>query len=124
MTYKVLDVEDVKAIYARILQGDRGTVIARDFAISQQTVSGIKRGKHWGEITGLREPCAPQEKTAGFAILTKDQVLAIDRALREGTKCAPLSRQYGVCYTTISYIKHGITWAWLTGRPQKKRVNE
>lgn len=46
-----LTTADVLSIRRRIGQGDMGKVIAADFGISQQELSGIKHGRSWGWLT-------------------------------------------------------------------------
>lgn len=115
MTYAVLEAEDVEVIYARLLKGERGARIAQDFAISQQSVSAIKCGKAWGHVTGLGEPLDPRAHITR-AILTEEQVLEIDAALKAGTATQrELAQRYGVSDSTIFGIKTGQAWQWLTG---------
>lgn len=114
MSNKVLTPEDVLAIRDRLNRGEPGVSIARDFAISQQTVSGIKTGAYWGRVTGL-DARAPGEHTSRGK-LSREDVMAIDDALEEGVPPIELARRYGVSHNTIYLIRLGRTWAWLTGR--------
>lgn len=52
---KVLTREDVEIINERLKNGEQGAVIARDFAVSQQSVSAIKTGATWSHVTGNRK---------------------------------------------------------------------
>ena len=52
MSGPVLEPEDVLVINERLQRGEMGAVIARDFAVAQQSVSAIKTGKTWGRVTG------------------------------------------------------------------------
>lgn len=45
--------------------------------------------------------------------LTEAQVREIKRRLRDGEEVAPLSREFGVTYTAIHFIKIGRNWKWL-----------
>jgi hypothetical protein len=122
MSGHVLTREDVEVIHARLLRGDKGAAIARDFAVSQQIVSSIRTGKNWSHVTGIRQGEPRPRSHRGP--LTRDQVLAVDALLREGVEVAVLARSYGVSYQTIYAIRMGTTWAWLTGRmvlKQRKR---
>lgn len=124
MSYRaVLDEEDVMVIFQRLQDGERGAVIARDFAISQQSVSAIKTGKVWGHVTGLGEPLDPRSRITNSK-LTEADVLVIDSRLRAGESVTPIAADYGVCYQTVRDIKLGISWAWLTGRDQEGSTNE
>ena len=119
MSGHVLTREDVEVIHARLLRGERGAVIARDFAVSQQIVSSIRTGQNWSHVTGIR-PGNPRPHTQRGP-LSRDQVLEIDSRLRAGDEVAELARSYGVSYQTIYAIRLGTTWAWLTGRAVLKQ---
>lgn len=115
MGARVLEHEDVEVIWERLCAGERGARIARDFATSQQSISAIKCGKAWGHVTGLGEPLDPRNRVTR-AILSEEQVLEIDGALKAGTATQrELARRYGVSDATIFGIKTGQTWQWLTG---------
>lgn len=47
-----LTVEDVRAIDVALRAGIPGRVIAEDYAVSEQAISNIKRGRNWTWITG------------------------------------------------------------------------
>lgn len=114
MSNTVLIPGDVLAILERLAAGDSGVEIARDFGVSQQTVSSIKTGECWGHVTGMAPRTAGEHSNRGK--LTRSEVLAIDAALREGVRPVELARRYGVAHTTIYSLRLGHTWAWLTGR--------
>ncbi|MGZ4659640.1 MAG: hypothetical protein ACXVYB_00005 [Arthrobacter sp.] len=114
MSNAKLNAEDVLAIHERLLTGEPGSDIARDFAVSQQTVSAIRSGKSWGHVTGLN-PKDPREHNRR-GVLTREQVLAISDSLRNNGRAYRLAKEYGVSPNTIYQIKVGQTWAWLTGR--------
>lgn len=115
-----LTAEDVLAIHSRLLDGDSGVSIARDFGVSQQTVSSIRTGECWGNVTGL-SPRTPGEHT-GRGKLSRPDVLAISEELRRGARAIDLAKQYGVSHNTIYLIRTGRIWAWLTGRPVCERT--
>ena len=115
MNQHVLTAEDALVIYQRLVEGERGSDIARDFAVSQQTVSSIRTGRTWGHTTGVR-PDAPRPNTERGA-LSRADALAVDALLKEGVEVAVLARTYGVSYQTIYALRIGKSWAWLTGRP-------
>jgi hypothetical protein len=54
----------------------------------------------------------------GPSRLKESQVLAIDRALRNGESIWDLGERYDVSHTTIWMIECGRTWGWLTKRPR------
>lgn len=47
-----LTVEDVRAIDMALRAGIPGKVIAEDYAVSEQAISNIKRGRNWTWVTG------------------------------------------------------------------------
>ena len=108
----VLEREDVEVIHLRLEQGEPGTTIARDFCISQQTVSGIKNGQLWARVTGRPLKISKKPKLS----LAPDQVREIDAELRRGVTCRVLADRYGVTRSMIYNIRIGKTWAWVTGR--------
>ena len=108
----VLEREDVEVIHLRLEKGEPGTAIARDFCISQQTVSGIKNGQLWASVTGRPLQLSKKPKLS----LTPDQVREIDAELRRGVANRVLADRYGVTRSMIYNIKIGKTWGWITGR--------
>jgi uncharacterized protein (DUF433 family) len=119
----VLEEEDVKVIFQRLQEGEKGAAIARDFAISQQSISAIKTGKSWGHVTGLGDPPDPRSRIVNSK-LTEEQVLDIDSRLKAGEPIKTIAARYGVCYGTVREIKLGLSWAWLTGRQQEGNTND
>jgi hypothetical protein len=43
--------EDIRAIWVRLLAGERDYLIARDFGVTNAVVTGIKMGDHWTHVT-------------------------------------------------------------------------
>lgn len=115
MAEQVLTREDVEVIHDRLTRGDKGVTIARDFAVSQQTVSSIRTGESWAHVTGVKQG-APRARS-DVGTLSRDQVLAVAARLQEGAAVTELARQQGVPYHVIYDIYVGASWAWLTGRP-------
>lgn len=111
--HSVLTPEDALAIYERATSGERQAKIAHDFAVSEATVSGIKCGYYWNEITGherVRPLTARQEL-----------VLAIYSAYWDRKLPVPaIAREFGVARTTVYDIRNGTTGAKLTGHPFPK----
>ena len=109
----LLTEEDVEIIFDRLREGERGTSIARDFAVSQQTISSIATGRTWGHVTGLK-PREPRPRMVTKAKLTEEQVKEIRRELQENGahgRQRVLALKYGVSDTTIHAIKTGKTWS-------------
>jgi transposase len=108
----VLEREDVEVINLRLEQGEQGTAIARDFCVSQQTISAIKNGQLWASVTGRPLRISKKPKLH----LNEEQVREIDVELRRGVTCRALADRYGVTRSMIYNIKIGKTWGWITGR--------
>lgn len=115
MASKVLTREDVEVIHERLTRGERGVDIARDFVVSQQTVSAIRTGEYWGHVTGVQQG-SPRSRS-DIGTLRRDQVLAVSGRLHDGATVKDLASEYGVPYHVIYDIRVGASWAWLTGRP-------
>ena len=105
--------EDVRAIFDRIQAGDRNVDIARDFAVSEQTISGIRTGQCWSHITGVEYR---PRKRAPRNVLSEAQVLEVDAELKRGISTNELAKRYGVTRSVIYNIAIGKTWGRLTGR--------
>lgn len=55
------------------------------------------------------------EKSVGYRKLEKEQVLEIVELLREGFPVKAICPLYNISKSSVSFIKNGITWGWLTG---------
>jgi hypothetical protein len=109
----ILTPEDVMDIYRRCHAGEKQSDIAKDHVISQATVSGIKRGEYWNNITGhpRRRPLTPGQ-------LTK---LAIyDAYWVEKLPVKEIAVRFGVSKNTVYDIRNGTTAAHITGHPIRK----
>lgn len=115
MSGHVLTVEDVVVIHERLAKGHKGADIARDFAVSQQSVSAIRTGESWGSVTGKSQGDPKPRSDRG--VLGRADVLAVDALLKEDVPVGAIARSFGVSYQTIYAIRMGTSWAWLTGRP-------
>lgn len=108
-----LEEEDVLAIFDRIQAGDKNVDIAQDFAVSEQTISGIRTGQTWSRVTGVKyEP----RKRAPRNVLSEEQVLEVDAELKRGVMVKELAQRYSVTRSVIYNIAIGKTWGRLTGR--------
>ena len=114
---RVLTEDDVRLIFQALQDGEPQPSLANEFGITQQSISAIKTGAAWAHVTGAVH--RPSQKSQ----LTAEDVLAIDAAIRAGEPGAALAAEYGVSQETISNIKHGRNWNWVTGRPYTKRRN-
>lgn len=109
----ILTPEDALDIYQRAHAGEKQGDIARDHVISQATVSGIKRGLYWNEVTGherVRPLTARQER-----------IREIYAAYWEKKQPVPaIAARFGVSMTAVYYIRNGATGSKLTGHPNPK----
>lgn len=112
----VLTEDDVRFIYQQLKAGEPQALLARDFDVTQQSISAIGTGRTWGHVTGqvLRETHRCK--------LTVDDVLAIDAAIRAGAKNIELAREFSVSNQLISNIRRGRDWTWVTGRTPTRRT--
>ena len=111
--------EDVEVIWERLQAGDKGNAIARDFMISQQTVSAINTGKIWNSVTGLNEapdPLANNHRSK----LTVENVRWIDALIELDIPTGKIAEAYQVSPSAISQIKSGKTWGHITGRNREE----
>lgn len=117
--HHVLTPEDAMAIYERAHAGERQARIAADFAISEATVSGIKCGYYWNDVTG-HERVRP---------LTPMQQLTLEIYSAYWDKKLPvpvIAKQFGVSRGMVYDIRNGTTRPELTGHPfpkPRKRVS-
>lgn len=105
--------EDVMDIYDRAHSGDKQVKIAADYSVSQATVSGIKRGYYWNEITGhvRTRPLSNRQ----------DRIMEIYAEYWERKVSVPdIAARFGVSLTTVYDIRNGKTGAKLTGHPNPK----
>jgi hypothetical protein len=70
---------------------------------------GLANREHW--LRGQQPPAAK---------LTQEDVLGIAERLRVGETQASIAKAYGVHQTTISDIKTGLTWGWLSNRTWRR----
>lgn len=110
---KNLSVEDVLDIYARSHEGESQTQIARDYMVAQSTVSGIKRGYYWNQVTG-----APRTRP-----LTENHQLYLriySAYWDEKQRPKDIAARFGVSVDAVYCIRNGKTGAHITGHPTRK----
>ena len=114
---RILTAEDARDIYDRAHAGEKQVDIARDHVVSQGTVSGIKRGYYWNEVTG-------HERTRPLTA-RQDRIMDIYAEYWEKKQPVPvIAARFGVSLSTVYDIRNGMTGARFTGHPnprQRKR---
>jgi hypothetical protein len=111
--HQVLTPEDALDIYRRAMAGENQAAIARDHVISQATVSGIKCGYYWNDVTGHKRtrPLTPRQELT----------LAIYSAYWDKKMPVPaIAQEYGVSRSTVYDIRNGTTRSEITGHPFPK----
>ena len=111
--HHILSPEDALDIYTRARSGEKQKDIAKDHVISQATVSGIKCGYYWNEVTG-------HERTRP---LSERQLRVLDIYSEYWDKKQPvpaIAERFGVSTTTVYDIRNGTIGAKLTGHPNPK----
>lgn len=100
-------------IYRRCHSGEKQSAIAKDHVISQATVSGIKRGEYWNDITGepRRRPLTPGQRR---------RLAIYDAYWVEKLPVKQIALRFGVCQSTVYDIRNGTTAARITGHPIRK----
>lgn len=73
----------------------------------------------------IRDGTSPRGERNARTVLTEDQVREIKRRLRTPKPglVVNLAKEYGVCSATISLIKNGKNWGWLTEDAGKEAVD-
>ena len=106
----VLTPEEALEIYKQAHAGVKQVDIAREFVVSQATVSGIKRGYYWTEVTG-------HERTRPMTA-RQDKVIEIYSAYWEEKRPVhEIAARFGVSLTTVYDIRRGRTGSKYTGHP-------
>lgn len=94
--------------------------IAKAFGVTASNVSHIKRADTWAlAVSGcpVTKPADPRRGEGNVrATLTAEQAMKIYLDPRMGIDVA---QEYGVTTSCVSAIRHGKSWAWLTGHKTK-----
>ncbi len=109
--------DDVISIRTRLQNGERVRSLARKLGLDASTVRSIRDGKSWTHLdpTPIRQNLAPcRGSEHANSKLTESQVREIKFLIANGTKQNSLATRFGVSVSTISEIKRGLIWAWLT----------
>lgn len=90
--------------------------IAADYGIDPSTASDIRNGRSWRQLTNRTPENSPRRVVCGTR-LREDQVLAI---FQDPRNQAEIAADYRTTQATVSKIKTGRTWSYLTGKHLKK----
>lgn len=111
--HTILTAEDALVIYERAQAGERQSAIARDFAVSEATVSAIKCGYYWNDVTGHERvrPLTPRQ----------EQTRAIYSAYWDEKQPVHLiAQRFGVSRSHVYDVRNGTTRPEITGHPYPK----
>ena len=111
--HSILTPEDALHIYERAHAGERQAKIARDFVVSEATVSAIKCGYYWNEVTGHERvrPLTPrQELTLAIYSAYWDEKLSVPA----------IAKRFGVSTSYVYDVRNGTIRPGLTGHPFPK----
>lgn len=111
--------KDVRQIYSLRLKGQKAEHIAKRFDLDPSTVGDILKGTHWRHMLGTKGcPTLKQLKAIKTARapskLTTEQATEIKRRIKKGEPIKPLAREFGIAFQTVSDIKRGKSWAFIT----------
>lgn len=107
----------VQEIYQLAWDGTDIHEVAQRFGITARRARNIKAGRTWSQVTGHRSVRQPPAWLNGRnSRLSEASVLEIYAEATAGdSSCAAIGKRYGVSGATVSDIRLGRTWAWLTG---------
>ncbi len=96
-----LTYSNIVDIRTRLLAGESGRALAKEFGVDKATISEIKTGKLW-----------PHVETAPILVhgnqsFTRDFVIQVRRRSRNGETGLALAREFGLNPGTISQLKSG-----------------
>lgn len=105
--------DDIPAIWSRLVAGESGAKIGRDYLVSTATISMIRSGVTWSHITSQLQG---SPTSSGNAKLTEAEVRLIWGRLVAGETGADLARDFRVSSGTISLIRSGDIWSHVTSQ--------
>lgn len=111
--------DNVRTIYSMRLNGRQAEEIARHFHVDPSTVGDIINGEHWSHMLGT-DGCPTLDDLRAIktpktiAKLSVDQVRSIKSRLASGETGKSLAAEFKVNEQSISDIKLGRSWKWLT----------
>jgi hypothetical protein len=103
--------EQAREIYRRLLAGELGVDLAREFGCSKAAIGNIRTGKAWGSITGAtRKRGYARGEQVGTSKLTAPQAVAIYlRAIRGDVKLR-IAKEYGITPGIVRKILKREIW--------------
>jgi len=97
--------------------------IALVTGVGETTISGIKKGRNWASLITDEELKKMEE--SGVKRINEDDVLEIKKLLIETTISQnDIAKKFNIQISTISLIKSGKKWAYLSTSDELKLMNE
>lgn len=101
--------ETVDKILELNKQGFKGTEISSKLNIPLGRIHNILEGRSWSQYTGIKYKSANRRK------LTKDEIMGLAEATKEGKSTREISEKFNVGFDAIYKIKKGISYTEITG---------
>ncbi len=108
-----LNKKQVLEIKELLDSGVKIKIIAEKFNIHIQSVSNIRRGNYWSDITGIKN--GDYSTNLNHGILLRDQVLEIKKLFDLGIKSKIIAEKFNISEYNISHIRRGNFWSNITG---------
>lgn len=107
----------VREIYRLAWSGMGMHQVAQQYGVSVRRARNIKAGRTWSQVTGHQSARqVPAWLHGRNSRLNEASVLEIYAEATTGnSSCAAIGKRYGVSGATVSDIRLGRTWVWLTG---------
>ena len=109
--------DQVDAIRLKLISGQTGASIAREFGVHVMTVSNIRNGRAWGNdgdpmIAECKASasCGSPGESHPMSKLKENDVIEIIRRINSGDALTKIASDYGVTSANIGRIKSGKTW--------------
>lgn len=91
-------------------------VLADRFGVSDAAIRDVRRGRCWGWLTGRERAVVRTDENRHAVKLTADIARAI---YADPSRCMDAAEKFGVSRPVVSNIRHGVTWAHVTGHAKK-----
>lgn len=108
--YRALNDEIIHYVCSLLEKGSRNKDIQELTGLSQNTISGIKSGKHYGDITEEYD----FRKVPSSNRISEDKVLKICKMLEDGYSVNKVRLQTNVAHHTVKSIKNRKTYTYLS----------